>query len=181
MGKNMNKEEKTLKENLIYDGRIIKVYNDEVLCPNGNKAHREYIKHNGGVCILALKDGYIYFEKQFRYPYHEEVLELPAGKLELNEDPLEAAKRELKEEIGFTSLNMEYIGYFYPSVGYTNEIIRLYFSSENELGDTNPDEDELIEIVKLSVKEAYEMLDRGEIADAKTVILLSKLKERLLK
>ena len=105
----MDKEEKTLKENLIYDGRIIKVYSDDVLCPNGNKSKREYIKHNGGVCILAIKDGFIYFERQFRYPYHKELLELPAGKLEKGEDPKEAAVRELKEEAGISADKLELV------------------------------------------------------------------------
>jgi len=177
----MDKTEVTKKENLIFDGRVCKLYCDDIICPNGNPSKREYIKHPGGVCCLAIKDGYIYFEKQFRYPYHKEILELPAGKLEKGEDPFEAMKRELIEEIGFKSNNLKEVGYMYPSVGYTNEIIRLYYSSDNELTNTHPDEDEFIEIVKLTPKEAYELLDNNEIHDAKTMILLEKLRKELLK
>ena len=177
----MNKEEKTLKENLVYKGRIINLYNDEVLCPNGHKALREYIHHPGGVCILALHNGYIYFEKQFRYPYHKDILELPAGKLERDEEPMIAALRELKEETGLISKGLEYMGYFYPTCGYTDEVLYLYFSENNEVGIDNPDEDEFIDVLKLTPKEAYKLLDENKIEDGKTFILLAKLRNRLLK
>lgn len=177
----MDKEEKTISSKLIYKGRIINLYNDEIMCPNGHKAEREYVHHPGGVCILPLYNGYIYFIKQFRYPYHKELLELPAGKLEGLEDPKNAAYRELKEEIGFTSENLEYMGYFYPTCGYTDEVLYLYYSENNIVGDDNPDEDEILELVKLTPKEAYELLDNNKIEDGKTIILLEKLRNRLLK
>jgi len=177
----MNKEEKTIKENLIYDGRIIKLYNDEIICPNGNNAKREYVKHPGGSCVLATKNGYIYFEKQYRYPYHKEIFELPAGKIENNEDPKETAKRELKEEIGLLSNDIEFIDYMYPSCGYSNEIIYLYFCNNFIESNTNWDEDELIETNLVKIEDAYKMLDNNEIHDAKTIILMEKLRKRLLK
>ena len=177
----MDKSEKTLKENLVYKGKIIDLYSDTVMCPKGNKSIREYVHHPGGVCILAVKDGYIYFEKQFRYPYREEILELPAGKLEKDEDPVDAAKRELKEEIGFLSHSLEYITKFYPSVGYTDEILYLYYSESNDEGDTEWDTDELIDIEKVKIEDAYRMLDNNEILDSKTIILLEKMRSRLLK
>jgi len=177
----MNKDELTIKENLIFNGRVLKFYNDEVRCPNGNISNREYVKHPGGACILAVKDGYIYFEKQYRYPYHKEIFELPAGKIENNENPLETAKRELEEEIGLLSNNIEFIDFMYPSCGYTNEIIYLYFSSDNDNTKTNWDKDELIETNLVKIEDAYKMLDNNEIHDAKTIILMEKLRKRLLK
>ena len=171
--------EKTKKENLVFDGRLLKFYNDEVELENGNISNREYVKHPGGVCCLALKNGKIYFEKQFRYPYKKEILELPAGKLELNEKPIDAMKRELKEEIGFVPKNLEYVGEMYPSVGYTNEIIYLFFSPLNDVTDNKLDDDEFLEAFPIDIKEAYSMLDNNEIHDAKTIILMLKLRKRI--
>ena len=177
----MDKKEKTLKENLVFDGKIIKVYCDDVLCPNGNEAKREYLKHNGGACILPVLDGCICFEKQYRYAYKNELLELPAGKLEIGELPIDAVRRELKEEIGLESKEIIEMGYMYPSCGYSAEIIYLFYSPENYLSKTNPDEDEIIDLVKIPIKEAYSMLDNNLIHDAKTVILLEKCRKYLLK
>ena len=177
----MNKEEKCTKENLIFRGRIISLFDDDVITPEGNLTKREYIAHPGGACCLPFQDGYIYFEKQFRYPYHKEILELPAGKLEKGEDPSQAMKRELTEEIGFKSNHLVPMGYMYPSCGCSNEIIYLFFSDDNTFTKTHPDQDELIEIVKLTPQEAYLMLDNNEIPDAKTALLLEKLRSRLLK
>ena len=177
----MDKTEKTLKENLIFKGRILTLYDDDVECPNGHHAKREYIHHNGGVCILPYHNGLIYFVRQFRYPYHKELLELPAGKIDGDENKDHAIKRELKEEVGLIDNNIEYIGYFYPSVGYTDEVLYLYFSENSIEGEISPDEDEFLDIVKLTPLEAYDLLDKGEIVDGKTIILLEKLRNRLLK
>lgn len=176
----MDKTEKCLKQNEIFKGRIITLYDDDVLTPFGNETKREYIVHPGGVSCLAIMDDKIYFEKQFRYPFHKEIFELPAGKLEKGEDPKEAMKRELIEEIGFKSEDLREVGYIYPSVGCSNEVIHLYYSPKNTLTETHPDQDECIEIVKLTKEEAYLMLDRGEIHDAKTVALLSLLRKELI-
>ncbi len=173
--------EKTKKENLVFDGRILKFYNDEVTLDNGETSKREYVSHRGGVCCLAVHDGKIYFEKQYRYAVRKEIFELPAGKLEAGENPMDAMKRELKEELGFISHNMEYIDFIYPSVGYTNEKIYLFYSSDNELSTQSLDEDEFLSISPLSIKDAYKKLDNNEIHDAKTVCLMLKLRNRLLK
>ena len=171
--------EKTKKENLVFDGRVIKLYNDEVYLDNGDTSKREYVSHRGGVCCLAIHNGLIYFEKQYRYAVRKDIFELPAGKLEIGEEPKEAMIRELKEELGFISNNMEYIDFMYPSVGYTNEKIYLFFSSDNTQSTQSLDKDECLSIHPLSIKEAYKMLDNNEIHDAKTVYLMLKLRKRL--
>lgn len=175
-------EERLKKENLIYDGRIIKLYNDDIIDCYEKECQREYVKHPGGVCCLAVQNDYIYFIKQFRYPFHKEILELPAGKLEKDDkDIFLAMKRELKEELGFISNNLKYVGYMYPSVGYTDEIIHLFYSSDNIIDKPCFDEGEYLELVKINIKEAYNMLDNHMIHDAKTIILLEKLRKELLK
>lgn len=177
----MDKEEKCLKENPIFKGHIISVYNDDVLSPSGRVVKREYIKHPGGVCCLSVKDGFIYFVSQFRYPYHKNIIELPAGKLEIGEKPDEAIKRELVEEVGLYPLNMTFLGYIYPSVGYTDEILYLYCSTENEIRPTHPDEDEFLDIQKLTIEEAYKKLENGEIHDAKTICAMEMARKVIYK
>ena len=177
----MDKTEKCIKENLIYDGKILSLYKDEVLTPNDITTYREIVRHKGGVCCLAVKDDYIYFVKQFRYAYNKEILELPAGKLEKDENPKDAIIRELKEEIGFIPNCLEYYGYIYPSVGYTDEVIHLFYSSSNTVTSQETEPDEFLDIIKIKINDAYKMLDNNEIVDAKTVVLLSKLRKVLLK
>ena len=171
--------EKTKTENLVFDGKLLKFYNDEVTLENGDTSKREYVKHPGGVCCLAIKNGMIYFEKQFRYPFRNEILELPAGKIEKNEDPKDAIIRELEEEIGFIPKTIEFIDYMYPSVGYTNEIIYLYFSPINDETESHLEIDEFLSVKPIPIKEAYSMLDKNEIHDAKTVYLMLKLRQRI--
>lgn len=175
----MNDEEILLKENLIFKGSVLEVYNDDILTSNGFKTKREYIKHNGGVCCLALHDNMIYFVKQFRYAYKKDLLELPAGKIERNEKIDDAIKRELMEEVGLEPLKLEYISSIYPSPGYTNEIIHLYFSPITRISKKEADFDEVLDVVKLSISEAYKLLDNGDINDAKTLVLLLKLRKVL--
>lgn len=175
----MKYEEKTLSSDLIYDGRILHVRNDAVLLPNGHKSAREWIAHPGGVCVLALTDtDEVLLVRQFRYPYRKEVLELPAGKLEPGEDPLEAGKRELQEETGAAAERYVSLGEFYPSCGYTNEIIYLYMARGLRFGAQHPDEDEFLDVVRMPLAQAVERVLAGELPDGKTQTAL--LKARLL-
>lgn len=165
----MKYEEKTLASQPIYSGRIIRVRKDEVLLPNGRKSSREVVEHSGGVCVAALTDdGGILLVRQFRYPYREELLELPAGKLEPGEDPLVCGKRELKEETGVTAERYTSLGQFYPSCGYTNEIIHLYLAQGLTFGQQQPDEDEFLDVVKLPLAEAVSKVLAGDLPDGKT-------------
>ena len=118
--------EKKLDSQLIYDGKIIKLYKDSVLCDNGNKATREVVRHNGGVGILAIVDNKILLVKQFRYPNAITTLEIPAGKLELNENPKECALRELEEETGYSAKDAIKISKFLPTPGYSDEWLYIY-------------------------------------------------------
>lgn len=125
----MEFKEKTLDSQMMYDGRIIKVYKDNVELADGKKSFREVVRHSGGVVILAFKDeDTILLVKQYRYPIGEIVLELPAGKLEKGEDPFEAAKRELEEETGYCANKWTDLGYINTSPGFSDEKLYLYLA-----------------------------------------------------
>ncbi len=167
--------EKTLWSKQIFEGKVIRVCHDEVLLENGEKAKREVVYHNGGVCILPLTDsGEILFVKQFRYPYKQEVLELPAGKLEKGEEPFESAKRELLEETGTVAQKYTPLGILYPSPGYCGEIIHMFLAENLIFGEQHLDSDEFLDIVKIPMNEAVEMVMEGKIPDAKTQTALLK-------
>ena len=138
----MGKEEKTIKSNVIYKGRILSLNCDDVLAANGKETKREVVHHNGGVCILAFKDDKVVLIKQFRYSYKQEMFELPAGKLEKGEDAYEAGIRELEEEVGLKAESLTSLGYMYPSCGYTNEIIYLYKANNVTPVERHLDEDD---------------------------------------
>lgn len=169
----MKTEEVKIKENLLYDGKILQLYCDEVMLPNGKTAKREYVNHNGGCSILAIdKDNNIYLVEQFRYPYHKNILEIPAGKLEKGEDPLDCARRELKEEIGATAESIKEIITLYPTPAYTNEPLRIYKAEGLSFGDNHLDENEFINVIKMPLKEAYRRVKSNEINDSKTVVAI---------
>ena len=173
----MNLIEKQISSETIYDGKIIKVCKDTALLPNGNTSIREIVKHNGGLCIAPLTDdNELIFVKQFRYPYNEILLELPAGKRDNNEDPLTGAKRELKEETGATAKKIISLGQLYPTVAYCDEIIWLYLATGLSFGEQKLDEDEFLSVTKIPLDTAAEMVLNGEIKDSKTQVLTLKIK-----
>lgn len=170
--------EETLSSEQIFDGRVVKLFRDEVLLENGEKTTREVIKHPGGVCVLPLDDdGNIYMVKQFRYPFKQVLLEIPAGKKEYGEEPLECGIRELNEEVGATADDIVSLGKLSPTVAYDTEVIYMYlarglkFSNEQHL-----DPEEFIDVVKMPFEEAYQMVLRDEIPDAKTQLAILKTK-----
>lgn len=173
----MNLDEKTIKKNYIYNGRIINVRRDDAELPNGNPCIREVIEHPGGVCVAALTENdELLFVRQFRYPYMEVIAELPAGKLEKGEDPFESGKRELEEETGYTAQEYRDLGKFYPTPGYCGEIIHLYAAKKLTETHQNLDEDEFLNVEKIPLNEAVEMILRNEIRDGKTQAAVLKLK-----
>ena len=173
----MNLDEIKLNRKDIFKGRIIDVHLDEVMLPNGKKSEREVVDHPGGVCIAALtKDYELLFVRQYRYPYSEQLLELPAGKLEKGSTPLENGKRELKEETGAEGKDYISLGKVYPSPGYMSEVIYLYLCKVGEVGRQKLDEDEFLNVEKIKIDDAFKMVMNGEIKDAKTQIAILKIK-----
>ncbi len=166
----MKLTEKTKSQEYIFKGRIINLRRDVAILPDGSEAGREVVEHNGGVCVLPLtEDNEIIFVRQFRYPYMEELLEIPAGKRDgKDEEPLTCGKRELKEETGAESDNFVFLGELYPSPGYVNEVIYMYYADNLTYGEAAPDEDEFLDLVKIPLEKAVEMVVSGEIKDAKT-------------
>lgn len=170
--------EKTVEKNYVYEGKIIKVRRDKAELPNGKPCTREVVEHNGGVCVAALTDNNeLMFVRQFRYPYMEIIPELPAGKLELGEDPFEAGKRELREETGCIAENYADLGKFYPTPGYCGEIIYLYVGWNLREAEMNLDEDEFLEVEKIPLDKAVDMVLNGEIRDGKTQALVMRVAE----
>ena len=166
--------EKEIQRTLIYDGKIMQVTREEVELENGEHAYREVVYHHGGVCILAVKDHQIILVKQFRYPNRIQTIEVPAGKLEKDEDPQDCAFRELEEETNNRARDMKFIMKVLPSPGYTNEWLYLYEAIDfEEVNDALAgDDDEFIDIIKMDIDEAYQKVLDGEIVDAKTVIAI---------
>ncbi len=168
--------EKQLDSKNVYKGVLLDVYCDDIELPNGNNAKREYIKHVGAACVVPVDDdGNIIIEKQFRYPFHRVLTEIPAGKLDSKEEPhLEAALRELKEETGFTAEKMVYLGEFLPTCAYSDEIIHMYLATGLTKGEQKLDEDEFVGVEKMPLEEAVREIMNGNISDGKTQAAILK-------
>ena len=173
----MKNMEKTLEKDVVFQGRIITVRKDRVLLPNKRETTREVVEHLGGGGIVPL-DGEknVYMVRQYRYPFEKELLEIPAGKLEVGEEPLACAIRELSEETGFTAENYEYLGMTYPSPGYCKEILHIYMATGLTVGTMHLDENEFLCVEKFSLDTLVQMIRQNQIADAKTVIGILKTK-----
>ena len=171
----MELTEKTLSSKTVFDGRILHITVDDIELPGGKKSKREVVNHPGGVVIAALDgENNLLFVRQFRYPYKEVVLELPAGKLEKGSTPLENGKRELLEETGAVGYSYISLGQIYPSPGYTNEIIHMYACKIQAMGDSCPDEGEFVNLEKIPLDKAVEMVLNNQIPDATTQIAVLK-------
>ena len=169
--------EKTISRQPIYDGRIIRVHVDQVELPGGGSSTREVVNHPGGVGILALdRDNSVLTVTQYRYPYQQTLLEIPAGKLERGEDPYHAALRELQEETGASTDKLTSLGDVYPSPGFCDEIIRLYLARNLTWGEMHPDEDEFLDVQRIPFHVLVDRVLSGEITDAKTCIAVLKAK-----
>ncbi len=163
--------EKTITTEKRFEGRIFDVRVESVELPDGKIGYRELVDHPGGVGIVAITDdNKIILVKQYRKAVEKELVEIPAGKLERNEDPLECGKRELEEETGYTAKEFISLGYLYPSPGFANEVTHLYLAWGLEKGDVNPDEDEYLDVFECSIEKIYDKIMKNQICDAKTVI-----------
>ena len=154
----------------LYDGKIVKLNRNLVVLPNGKLAFREVVKHQQGVCIVPVIDDNILFVTQYRSGAGKLLLELPAGLVDNNESPLDAAIRELKEETKYSSAKITYLGAFYSSPGFTDELVHLYIAEELYLDALEQDEDEFIELTKYSIKQVNRLLSTKQITDMKTVL-----------
>ena len=177
----MNKEEKKLTSEPIYQGKVVNLTKDEVLCPNGSKSLREIVHHRGGVGILFKIEDKFILERQYRYAFNEEIIEIPAGKLEEGEIPLPAAERELLEETGYRPLEMVFLGKMYPTVGYSNEVIHLYYCEKSVKEERHLDSDECIDLLYLTLPEIEEMIATNRIKDSKTIAAIYWYKSKILK
>ncbi len=176
----MDFTEKTVATEMIYDGRILKFKLDTVELPNGERAERELVEHPGGVAVVAIdEDNNLLLVEQYRKPYEKNLLEIPAGKLDKNEDIEACGRRELEEETGYVAGKMEYLGECYPSVGYTNEIIRIFLATDLKKTKQNLDEDEFLNVYKVPVSQMVDRIMNNEIADAKTVMGILKAVKKL--
>lgn len=168
--------EKTLKCNEVYNGRIIRVRNDEVLLPDGQHGLREVVEHPGGVGILALDGDDVLLVRQYRYAFSRVLTEIPAGKREPGEEPSVTARRELKEEIGAEAEKWTELGALIASPGCYGETLYLYLAQGLTFGATHPDEDEFLDVLRMPFDQVVEQCMRGELTDAKTVAALLKAK-----
>lgn len=174
----MDLNEKTIESEMVYKGSFISLKVDKVLLPNGNTSKRAIVLHSGASVVVPIdEEGNVILVRQFRKPIEKEIIELPAGKLDQNEDPLSCAKRELEEETGYIGNDFIKLTEIYTTPGFSNEIIHVYLALGLSKGKRNPDMDEFVEVFKLKLDEAIEMIKDRKIKDAKTIIglLMSKM------
>ena len=173
-------KEETLSSEYAYKGRILNERKDEVTVING-RSTREIVEHIGGVAIAAVNsEGKIAMVEQFRKPFEDVILEVPAGKFNTpDEDHLEAAKRELREETGFTAGKWTFLTAMKPSVGYTTEELYIYLAEDLTAGETDFDDNEAIDDIMMDLDEAHKMAVSGKITDGKTLVAILLAKEYL--
>lgn len=171
-------EEKTLKRQEIFSGKVISLFVEDVELPNGNHSKREIIKHPGAVAILAVTDDHkVLMVEQFRKALEKTIVEIPAGKLEKGEEPELCARRELEEETGYVCKNLELLTSFYTSPGFADELVHVYLATgltkkENSAG---LDEDEFLNLEEVTLEEALQYVKEQKIYDAKTIYAVQYL------
>ena len=178
----LNMIEKTINSEYIYKGRILNLRKDTVEIPDshGKTSTREIVEHNGAVAIVAIdKNGRIILEKQYRKPAEDILIEIPAGKIEGDEEPENCAFRELEEETGFIPGSLRHLTTIFTSPGFTTEKIHIFLATELKQGKVNFDEDERIDLIYASPEDAVRMIYNGSIRDAKTIVGILTAKQFL--
>ncbi|HBG0210955.1 NUDIX hydrolase, partial [Clostridioides difficile] len=164
-------EEKTISSDRVYTGKVITLKVDTVEIPGQGYQKRELVEVGGAVGIVAITDdNKVVLVKQFRKPIEKPIFEIPAGKLEKNESPKECAERELKEETGYSAKNIKLIHKFFTSAGFSNEIMFVYLATGLTPGENNLDADEFLDVYEIELEEAYNMVLKNDVEDAKTSI-----------
>jgi ADP-ribose pyrophosphatase len=177
----MDLTEHCLHSDILARGDLLTVKKDRVKLPNGNVSQREYVMHPGAVVIVPiLPNRNILLERQFRYPLHQVFIELPAGKIDPNEDVLHTAQRELLEETGYSAEDWVKLGIQHPCIGYSNEVIHIFLAQNLSAGQHKRDEDELLEVFESSLDDCLRMMMQGEITDSKTICALFMTKQHLV-
>ena len=155
----------------IYGGIFLKMKRDTVSLPDGQQAVREYLTHPGAVAVVALlEDGRVLLERQYRYPIAKACIEIPAGKLDPNENPLLCAQRELAEETGYTAKKWSYIRRIHPVISYSTEFIDIYLAEDLVPGKSKLDDEEFLDVFAAPLEQLIAWVEEGEITDVKTTI-----------
>lgn len=171
----MSFREEKLESRRIYDGKILKLDLDRVRLPDGRESRREIVRHNGGAAVLLVKEGCVLLVRQFRYAYGKEIYEIPAGKLNQGEDPEVSAARELEEETGYRAKLVHAMD-LYPTPGYTDEVIHIYFATEFRFVGQKLDEGEFLNCEFIPFGDVLNRIASGEINDAKTIAAVYRYK-----
>lgn len=172
--------ESQVSSRTVFNGRLLHVKEDIVRLPNGRETVREYIEHPGAVVIIPLfENGDILLERQYRYPLRRDFIEFPAGKIDPGEDTLACGQRELLEETGYTAAEWQYLTTAYPCIGYSDERLVYYLAGGLDYSGHQPDEDEFLEILRMPIGQALDMVKSGEICEGKTLIGLYWLEKML--
>jgi ADP-ribose pyrophosphatase len=171
----MHLQEKTLKSETKYEGVIFTITQDTAELENGLTARRDVLHHSGGVCVIPItENNEIFLVKQFRYPFQRVTTEVPAGKLNPGENHAECGRRELLEETGCTCSEYVYLGEMYPTPAYNSEITHIYLARGLDYKQQNLDEDEFLDVIKVPLSKAVEMVMDGELKDGKTQVAILK-------
>jgi len=169
--------EKQVETDTKYEGIIVDVKMDIVELQNGNRAKREVVVHPGGVGVVAVtNDKKVVMVRQYRYPLEEELLEIPAGKLDEGEDPFKCAVRELSEETGYTANKWVDLGKMYPSPGFCRETLYLYLALDLQAGEMHLDHNELLSVEEIALDDLVDEIMTNKLRDAKSVIGILKAK-----
>lgn len=177
-----NLTEHCLSSSMLVEGKMLKAKHDKISLPDGSTSFREYVLHPGAVVIVALlPNGNVVLERQFRYPLRQVFIELPAGKIDPNEDNLATGQRELLEETGYTATEWVRLGLQHPCIGYSDEVIHMYLATGLTAGEHCRDEGEFLEVFDIGFEECLSMVERGEITDSKTITTLFLAEKYLAK